>query len=98
MCLSGLTRTTRTHAIFTRATLRGGVLFDQLRTWLVKVDNWLDDAGTVIDVAGFGLFEKSNLQVTLCDRRGLNQSATAAASHDLTSARVCSTLWPPFHQ
>ena len=68
MCLSGLTRTTRPHAVFARASLRVGVSLDQPRFGLVKADHWLDETETVIELAGFGLFEKCNLQVTLCDR------------------------------
>lgn len=72
MCLSGLTRTTRTHDVFARASLRVGVSFDLPGFGLVKADNWLDDTGTVIEFASFGLFEKCNLQVTFCDWRGFN--------------------------
>lgn len=55
MCLSGLTRTTRTHDVFARASLRVGVSFDLPRFGLVKADNWLDDTGTVFEFAGIGL-------------------------------------------
>lgn len=55
MCVSGLTRTTRTHDVFARASLRVGVSFDLPGFGLVKADNWLDDTGTVIEFAAIGL-------------------------------------------
>ena len=57
--------------IFARASLRVGVSLDRPGFGLVKTDRWLDDTGKVIEIAS--MFVKSNLQVTLCDQRGLNR-------------------------